>query len=259
MLKSNPHLPTDLPQQVRWRLDPKLAELYSQIPSVVASRSAALVRAALPCGIRPNRLLKYAFLHASAEQLTRGNEVSKQHRVRSKAELAGALHGFDAGYSDMAEAKRRYRQGRRARQQVKASFEAAVKSWRGFEAVAQRHRSELPKHLQSRLSDEMLHTVRRRYQSMGIAIVIDEEDLLSEEASGRELSERAQTYIWWRFVMAPYRGKWNDMHKLASTWKMSPAASVRNFRTAVDRMCKRPSVIVYPFGKAWDSVLSEDS
>jgi hypothetical protein len=107
--------------------------------------------------------------------------------------------------------------------------------------------------------DETLHTVRRIYQTVGIAIVIDEEDLLSEEASGRELSERAQTYIWWRFVMAPYRGKWNDMHKLASTWKMSPAASVRNFRTAVDRMCKRPSVIVYPFGKAWDSVLSEDS
>jgi hypothetical protein len=101
--------------------------------------------------------------------------------------------------------------------------------------------------------------VRRIYQTVGIAIVIDEEDLFREEGSGRELSERAQTYVWWRFVMAPYRGKWNDMHKLAYTWKISPAESVGYFRTVVDRMCKRPSVIAYPFGKAWDSVLSEDS
>ena len=259
MINRGVHLPTELPQQLLSRLDPKLAELYSQIPFELASRITVLVRAALKESIQPNRLLKYAFLYASAEQLTRGNEVSRQHGVRAKAELAGALHGFDAGYSDMAEAKRRYRQGRRARQQVKASFEAMEKSWRGFEAVAQRHRSELPEHLQSRLSDETLHTVRRIYQTVGIAIVIDEEDLFREEGSGRELSERAQTYVWWRFVMAPYRGKWNDMHKLAYTWKISPAESVTYFRTVIDRMCKRPSVIAYPFGKAWDSVLSEDS
>jgi hypothetical protein len=259
MINSNVHLPTELPQQVLSRLDPKLAELYSQIPSALASRTADLVRVALSRRIRPNRLLKYAFLHARAEQLARGNEVSKQHGIRSKAELAGALHGFEAGYSDPGEAKRRYRQGRRARQQVKASFEAAVESWRRFEAVAQRHRSELPEHLQSRLSDEILCAVRRTYQTLGIAIVVDEEDLLSDAGSGRELSERAQTYIWWRFVMAPYRGKWNDMHKLACTWKMSATKSVTSFRTVVDRMCKRPSVIAYPFGKAWDSVLSEDS
>ena len=131
MINRGVHLPTELPQQLLSRLDPKLAELYSQIPSALASRTADLVRVALPCRIHPDRLLKYAFLYASAEQLTRGNEVSKQHGVRSKAELAGALHGFDAGYSDTGEAKRRYRQGRRARQQVKASLEAAMESWRG--------------------------------------------------------------------------------------------------------------------------------
>jgi hypothetical protein len=259
MINRGVHLPTELPQQVLSQLDPKLAELYSRIPLELASRITVLVRAALQESVQPNRLLKYAFLYASAEELTRGNEVSKQQGVRSKAELAGALHGFDAGYSDMAEAKRRYRQGRRARQQVKASFEAALTPWLAFAAVAQQHRFELPTHLQSRLSDETLHTVGRIYQSMGIAIVIDEEDLLSEEGSRRELSERAQTYIWWRFVMAPYRGKWNDMHKLACTWKMSPAESVTNFRSVVDRICKRLSVIVYPFGRTWDSVLSEDS
>jgi hypothetical protein len=183
MINSDVHLPTELPQQVLSRLDPKRAELYSQSPSALASRITVLVTAALLDSVRPDRLLKYAFLHASAEQLARGSEVSKQHGVRSKAELAGAPHGFDAGYSDMAEAKRRYRQGRRARQQVKASFEAAVKSWLAFTAVAQRHRSEPPEHLQSRLSDETLHTVRRIYQSMGIAIVIDEEDLSAKGAA----------------------------------------------------------------------------
>ena len=62
---------------------------------------------------------------------------------------------------------------------------------------------------------------------MGVAIVLDEEDLASEKGAGRERSEIAQTYIGWCLKLALYRDKWNDMYRLAFAWRMSPAASVK--------------------------------
>jgi hypothetical protein len=104
-----------------------------------------------------------------------------------------------------------------------------------FEQVAQKHRSGLPVRLQSRFSNAILRDVGKALQHMGVAVVFDEEDLASEKGAGRERSEIPQAYIWWRLKLAPYRGKWNDMHRLASAWHMSPAASVKSFRTVERR------------------------
>src|SRR6266851_10322179 len=130
---ANPHLPTELPKEVLGQLDPKLAELYSHLPSALASRISVLVRQALPQGIHPNRVLKFAFLYAKAERLAQGDSISKEHTRRSKLELAGEIHGLRTGYRDDVEAQRRYRRGRRARQQIKASLEAVLGKWRAFE------------------------------------------------------------------------------------------------------------------------------
>src|SRR5713226_6602789 len=143
---ANPPLPTELPRKVLSQLDPKLAELYSQLPSALASRISVLMREA-PQRIHPNRVLKFAFLYARAERLVQDDAVSKEHTKRSKLELAGAIHGLGTGYQDDVEAKQRYRRGRRARQQIKASLEAVRGKWRAFEQVVQKHRSELPVHL----------------------------------------------------------------------------------------------------------------
>jgi hypothetical protein len=130
-----------------------------------------------------------------------------------------------------------------------------VEKWRAFKQVVQKHRSELPVHLQSRYSDAILRDVTKVLHDMGIATVLDEENLASEKDRERKPSPIAQTYIWWCLKLAPYRGKWNDMHQLAVAWKMSPAGSVHSFRTVVDRMCKG-ATCTYWFG-AWESVLSE--
>jgi hypothetical protein len=144
----NPRFPTELPREVLSQLDPKLAELYSQLPSGFASRISDLVREAVPQRIHPDRVLKFAFLYATAERRAQGDEVSKEHTRRAKLELAAEIHGWHTGYQDDEEAKQRYRRGRRARQQIKASFEAFWERWRVFEGVVQKHRSELPVHLQ---------------------------------------------------------------------------------------------------------------
>ncbi len=253
---ANPPLPTELPRKVLSQLDPKLAELYSQLPSALASRISVLVKEALRHRIHPNRVLKFAFLYASAERRAQDDAVSKEHTRRSKLELAGAIHGLGTGYQDDVEAKQRYRRGRRARQQIKASLEAVRGKWRAFEQVVQKHRSELPVHLQSRFSNAILRDAGKTFQNMGIAIVLDEEDLAGETGGERERSEIAQAYIWWCLKLAPYRGRWNDMHQLASAWRMSPAASVGSFRAVVNRICKGATCTNW-FGDSWESVLSE--
>ena len=144
---ANPRLPSELPPEVLGQLDAKLAELYSQLPSVLASRIATLVEQALPQRIHPNRVLKFAFLYAMAERLAEGDLISKGHTRRSKLELAGEIHRLRTGYRDDAESEQRYRRGRRARQQIKASLEAVLGKWQVFEQVVQKHRSELPANL----------------------------------------------------------------------------------------------------------------
>jgi hypothetical protein len=232
---NNSRLPTELPREVLAKLDPGLAELYSQLPSEVAARISFLVREALPQRIHPNKVLKFAFLYATAERFAKRDAASKavstEHARRSKLELAGEIHGLQTGYRDDLEAKLRYRRGRQARQQIQVSIESVSGRWREFEQVVQKHRSKLPVYIQSRLSNEILGGVGKALQSIGISIVLDEDDLASEKRTEPERSGIAQTYIWWRLKLARYRGKWNDMHQLAFVWRMSPAASVSRWCT----------------------------
>ena len=260
MISDNSRLPTQLPREVLSQLDPRLAELYSQLFPALASRVSSLVTGALPQRIHADRALKFAFLYANAEQRIRGEAVSKaiskDHTRRSKLELAGEIHGFLTGYDDDEEAAQRYRRGRRARQQIKASLDALLVRWRAFDQVVRKHRPELPIHIKSRFSNATLGEVGKIFQSMGIVTVLDEEDLTHEQGHERERSEIAQAYVWWRLKMAPYRGKWNDMHRLAFAWHMSSAGSASGFRTVVNRISKG-AVCIDSFGKSWDSVLSE--
>jgi hypothetical protein len=253
--RSNPRLPIELPKEFLSQLDPMLRELYSKLPVGLAARVAVLVREALPQGIPADRVLKFAFLYATAERRAQGDAVSKEHTRRSKLELAGEIHGMQTGYRDDEEALRRYRRGRRARQQIKASLDALLPKWRTFKDVVRKHRPELPVHIQSKVSDSILGEVGKALQTMGIAIVLDEEDLSIEKSGERERSVIAQTYIWWLGKMAPYRGKWNDMHQVAYAWSMTSVASLRSFRTLVGRICKGATCTEL-FEKPWESVLS---
>jgi hypothetical protein len=245
-----------LPQGFLDNLDPKLVELYTSVSLARASRIEALVRKALHLAISPARLFKYAFLLEHAESQMQGEEVSEDHKARSQLELAAALHGLPADYPDPAEVMRRYKAGRRARQQIKASIDAVVGEWRRLEQVVQRHRAKLPLHLHSRFTNETMSDVQKVLHKMGNATVLDEEDLVNKKDGERKLSPTAQTYVWWRSVLPTYRGKWNDMHQLAFAWKMSPTASVKRFRFVVERICKS-ATRSYPLERSLESVLSE--
>jgi hypothetical protein len=255
---ANPHGSIGLPKEVLSRLDPRLAELYTQLPPVLAARISVLVRQALPQRIHPNRVLRFAYLYATAERSARGDPVSKEHTRRAKLELAGTIHELQTGYRDDVEAQQRYRRGRRARQQIKSSIDSVQGKWLAFEQLAQKLRPELPVHAQSKISDPLLQEIRKLLHGIGNAIVLDEADLAKDEVHERKRSDIAQAYIWWHLLMASYRGKWNDMHRLAVAWRMSDAASVKRFSTVVYRHCKGASW-TYPFETSWESLLSEKS
>jgi hypothetical protein len=215
------------------------------------------VRAARSRRIDPNRVVRYAFLYATAERQTQSDAVSDEHTRRAKRELAGEIHGFAGGYREDAEATRLFRSGRRALQQIQASLDALLGRWRAFEQVVGKHRSELPVHVQPRFADSALSKLGKRLHNMRVAIVLEEEDLTSErDGEQNRHSVITQTYIWWRLVLGPYSGKWSDMHQLARTWRMSPSLSLKDFQTVVNRSSKG-AVSVSPLGSPWDSVLSE--
>ena len=166
---ANTQPPTDLPTDVLSRLDPELRDLYSQLHPDLASRISVLLRGARSRRLHPNRVLKYAFLYATAERLAQSNAVSKEHTRRSKLELAGQIHGLKTGYRDDAEATQQYRRGRRARQQIQASLDAPAGTRQVFEQVVEQHRSELPEHVQSRFSSPILSEVGKTLHRMRIA------------------------------------------------------------------------------------------
>jgi hypothetical protein len=239
------------------QLSPQLANAFSQLPSTTSSRIVLLVKKALPLGIDLNLIVLYAFLYVMAEQQAQTDAGSKDHAIRSRAELAGELHGLRTGYWDNTEAKQRYRRGRRARQQIAASLEGSLNGLKKTERIIRNYRSELPLHLQPFFSDERLAALRQLITEMHKVTYQDEEDVLRQTCHGRELSVTAQTYIWWHFAMAPYRRKWHDMHRLAVAWRLSPATHVWNFRTVVDRQCKSVALMRYPFGSTWESIFSK--
>jgi len=81
-------------------------------------------------------------------------------------------------------------------------------------------------------------------------IALDEEDL-KKRARVREPTVAAQTYIWWYFSTARYRGKWKVMYQLARVWKLTDAADNETFRTMVNQICRKTQTIRYPFGSVF--------
>jgi hypothetical protein len=245
----------ELPREFLARLDPELAAAYSNLSVVLASPIAILVKEAVYEGVHPNRVLKFAYLYATAERRAQGEADSKDHARRSRRELAGYIQGFKTGYRDEAEAQQRYRRGRRARQHIKASLDPVVTKWRRFVEVVEKHRSELPVHVRPLFSKAKLYEIREMLHKMEVSTVVDEEDLAQEKIL-RERSVIAQTYIWWYLKMRRYYGKWNDMHRLAFVWRLSPTESVKSFRTVVSRTCKGVTC-TDSFGEPWESAFSE--
>jgi hypothetical protein len=235
--------------------DPKLVKLCSQLSQAQSSRIADLAKKTVPLDIDSNRVIKYAFLYATAEGQVRGDEVTKDHAGRSRLELQGALHGLSTGYDQGTEAKERYRCGRRARQQVGAALDGVLIRWNKVQQVVRKHRPNLPVYQQNQFSDENLTRVSTLLHDMLRATILDEQYVDAKEDSHWPTAT-AQAYLWW-LAMPPYRGKWNDMYRLAVVWRMSDAQTVDAFRKVVGRIRKSVNRVRYPFGKALESILFE--
>jgi len=246
-----------LPETVIDQLDPKLAKLCSEMPSELSLRIGELVRQALRVPIHPNRLVKYAFLFASAQLQVERDAYSREHATAARAELAGEFHGLGKESSDGAEAQRRYNRGRRARQQVASSLNSLQMKCQGVEKIAQKYHLDLPVHLQQQLIPQKIAAICKELLALKNAAALGDKFPIDQPRSP-DLTLPGQTYVWWRLAMAKYQGKWNDMWQLAVAWRLTDARDPESFRTNVGRVCRGLESIHYPFGRAWQSVLSEN-
>jgi hypothetical protein len=133
-----------------------------------------------------------------------------------------------------------------------ASLDGLIKKSKNFEQLAHKHRRDLPVQNQQRLSAESLEAVGKTLGSLRTSLFL-ENDVLSKEHRTPPLSTRAKTYSFWRFEVPNYRGKWNDMHRLAVAWRLSAAKDVETFRTMVKRVPPLSHDLSLLLGSAWQS------
>jgi hypothetical protein len=262
------------PHELAQKLEPKLAELYLGLPITRFSRIAELyaeVPAEFFSGvaqggkrvrlaqITPDRVLKYAVLVAAAEK-TAQEDVSTENEVRARAELLGKTYGFEEGYHKPAEARSLDKRGRRARQQIEASLQGAEQKWQNTEQVIRKHRSEIPLHLQEVLSDERLAVVEQSLRDMRRTVALPPKKKSGRQPRRRprELTVASQTFLWWHHILPSYRGKWNDMHRLAGAWGLSNVQDVETFRILVKKQVRKITTLHFPFGGRWRKILSEN-
>ena len=240
----------DLPSHVVANLDSEFVEYYCKLAPEQAADIAALVKKAKHLNVKPGRVVRYAALYSIARRVTLGDEVSREHTIRAKTELAGMLHGISD--EDPEGARRAYRGGRQVIHQISVSLQSVLDKWKRYEQAVKKYRSRLPRHVQSRFSDSVLSNVRSALQPMGLVLAQDQMDLTKKSPAGPSATD--QTYRWWCSVK-PYPGKWNDMHAIACTWRMTRAKDQENFRKMVSRVCKRATA-GHTLESSLESVLS---
>ena len=208
---------------------PEPKELVEQITTLVEKASST--------GISADRVRLFARMLVAAKLEDHWNQIGVEHSRRSTYEAIGELHGVD-GYFNTEQAKRAYRQGRRARQIVhNAARRGRLAAGRLIEIVKKNH-ATLPLHIQDEFPQALnaaLEPLDRLLQLTRIA-----GDNLKQPI-GRDscrVSVNAQTYLWWRFLVASYRGKWSDMYVLAHVWRLSDASDEQYFRRYVLKIAK---------------------
>ena len=228
------------------KLDAKLGHLTAAL----SRRITELVTKAKPLAIEPNRVLQYAVLLVMTEREAETEAVSKEHTERSWHELAGLIQGLDTGYREVQEAGTRYRRGRRARNDLGASLDGVITKFRNFQQLLESQRADLPVHNEGMLSPRTLEGIRKTLEKLRISLVL-EDDVLAKKRRAPSLSTTEKTYALWWFVVPRYRGKWSDMHSLATAWRLSDAKDVETFRSMVKRLPRSGQDTLTVMGSAW--------
>jgi cation transport regulator ChaB len=197
-----------------------------------------LVARAVRTGVSTARVRVCARLLAYARLLAEGEEIGADHAYRSLRESVGELHGMRDGYANPEEAGRVYRSGRKARQAAHGSAHSARIAVLRLHEVLAKYRSDLPEHIRDAFPPEKIQTILETLNHLWHWTCPAEDHLKSRDAICRsDLSATRQTYIWWRFSVPAYRGKWNDMYALARAWHLTDANDVSGFRRYVLRIC----------------------
>jgi len=241
------------------RLKPAFQKAYFDIPAALRRRTAHFVARAGKTTIDPTRLLQFALLRAVVENQFQGDAVGAEQTRQARAETKGKLHGFNRGYRDPATAEKLYQSGRRASQRIDASLTGLLKRWDNCLKVIQTNRSKLPTHLQRRLSDENLASLRLARRTLTDVQRHVAADTLEPKRRESQLTEELQTILLWDQVVPPYKQKMGDMHQLSNIWGLSGARKRATFRAILIRLRSRGKTFRSPVGTRPFSMFAEET
>ena len=257
---TNSALSTNLPGKVLSRLEPQLRELYSQLPTTVASRISALVRAEGARLLDPNRVGEILCIFVRDRGSGKAQRAMQFRKIMRDARNAKWLARYMGSMVGIKTRRRQHGDTASAAAPGNKSRLPSMLCWDSCKCSSKSPRSIAPSYPCMYKHDfpiRPLRKVGKMLHHMRIATVLDEEDLTSEkDGEANRRAAIAQTYIWWRLIVAPYPKKWSDMHQLARAWRMSPSLSVKDFQTVVMRISKG-AIPASAFGSLWDSVLSK--
>ena len=172
-------------------------------PESVTPRIIDLVKKASNLRIDPRRLRLYARLLAAAELEDRWNRVGDEHANRASHEAIGELHGLGDGYWNPEQAKRAYRRGLEARQQVHGSSGSARRLMRRLCEVLEANYADLPNHIQRHFPPEKMRDMLECLDQLCRWTKPPAKKRPNRDNS-RRVPLAAQTYLWWRHSMGSF-------------------------------------------------------
>jgi hypothetical protein len=204
-----------------------------------------LVRRAANTRVAESRLRQYARLLAYARLIEQGEKISAEHTRRAVRESIGEFHGMRDGYHQTEKAERAYRLGRKARQSVHGSAYSARMAVLRLHEVLAKHQIDLPDHIRKTFPPAKIQAILETLNHLWRWTYPTDNALASQIArADAEFSATRQAYIWWRYSLPTYPGKWADMHALARTWRLTDASDVSNFRRHVLKICSGVSATI---------------
>jgi hypothetical protein len=209
----------------------------SRKPAELVEKINRLVETASPTGIPADRVRPFARILVAAELEDHWNKIGDEHSRRSTYEMVGELHGVD-GYFNPDQAERAYRQGRKARQIVhNAARPVRLAIWRLIEIVKTNH-AALPLHIQYEFPQALNVALEPLDSLIRLTHVAGDSLKQPIRRDSYRVSVNAQTYLWWRYLVANYRGKWADMYALARVWRLSDVRDEETFRRYVLKIAR---------------------
>ncbi len=217
----------------------------------VRERVRQLVDRAAGLNIDPDRVARYAELHANSELLTERDKKSEANREEAEVEFTRTQYGLPDDL-DKPSVESANRQIRAAYQRISTSAMTAVTALERLADVIEKESESLPMKMRLEFDPEReLLTIAQRIRTWATTVQIDLgldkaiKKLIEQNPNKYEPSAKLpettpqRTLLHWHHYIEDYPAKWNDMLALAGKWNISRIKDPEIFKRYVRKLASK--------------------